>query len=96
MIGLLKVVAIILGSILEKQIGESLLESPLSTTFDVVLGLVTFGADDFLDFLNAYFIELGLLMFERPYLEPIVNIVFEYLEGALPKVKLQIVRWFSN
>ena len=60
MIGLLKVVAIITENILEKAIGESLLVANLAITFDVVLGLVTFGAADFFDFLKSYFIELGL------------------------------------
>ena len=60
MLGLLKGVTIFVDYILERTINEMLLVSPLSITMVVVLGLVTFGADDFLDFLNAFFIELGI------------------------------------
>jgi len=60
MIGSLKLMAILIDFLLEGAIKEILLVAPLSITMIVILGLVTFGADDFLDFLNAYFIELGI------------------------------------
>ena len=46
--------------------------APLYTVVVVILGLVTFGADDFLDFLNAdflnaFFIELAIMMLERTW-----------------------------
>ena len=50
-IGILKGSGIIFDWALEKAMDESLLVSPLSITQSVMLGLVTFGADDFLDFI---------------------------------------------
>jgi hypothetical protein len=35
-------------------------------------------------------------MFERPYLEPIKEKTFEYLEHSVPRIQRQIYRWFSN
>ena len=46
---------------------ESMLVAPINTCLGVIVGLVTFGADDFLDFLQAFFIEHGILIFERLY-----------------------------
>ena len=71
--------------LLEQATHEALLVAPLSTVGIVVLGLVTFGAEDFLDFLNAFFIELGIMMFERAYLSEMVGIFFAYLSERLPK-----------
>lgn len=51
MIGVLKVLSIIISNILEKKIDEKLLIAPLNISVDVVLFLVSFGANNFLDFL---------------------------------------------
>ena len=64
---------------------DLLLTCPLSIAYIVVVGLVTFGADDFLDFINAYFIEMAIAIFERTYLGSMSDVVFEYLENKLPK-----------
>jgi hypothetical protein len=56
----------------------------------VVSGLITFGADDFLDFLLAFIVELGIMMAERVYvcilaedmgdflLDPMLDFVNDY------------------
>ena len=44
------------------------------------MGLVTFGADDFLDFIDAYFIEYAMMLFERTYLGYLSGEFFEYFE----------------
>lgn len=74
MIGLIKVLGVIFGFILEILLEEALLSSPMEILGGLTQGLVTFGADDFVDFLNAYFIELGIMMFERTYVGDFVNI----------------------
>ena len=95
MIGALKGVALVVDYIVESAIRESLLVAPLSITIIVILGLVSFGADDFLDFLNAYFIELGIMMVERPYVTPIAEIVIDYLEEKVPMLG-DALRGFYN
>jgi hypothetical protein len=50
----------------------------------VIMGLVTFGADDFLDFLIAFFIELGIMQFERTYLGDLVDMGMEYVLETIP------------
>jgi len=95
-IGMLKALAIVVDYLLEQATHEALLVAPLSAVGIVVLGLVTFGADDFLDFLNAFFIELGIMMFERAYLSEVVGIFFAYLSERLPKAFAAIQAWFSS
>jgi hypothetical protein len=62
------VLGLLLEHYLKKSIFELLLVSPLSITFNVIVGLVTFGADHFLDFIQAYFIEFGMMFFERMFM----------------------------
>jgi hypothetical protein len=86
MIGLLKVLGIILGLILEFLVEESLLSSPLEILGGLAQGLVTFGADDFVDFLTAYFIELGIMMFERTYAGEFVDFTVKYIRLKFSKL----------
>jgi hypothetical protein len=62
----------------------------------VILGLVTFGADDFLDFLNAFFIELGIMMFERCYFGEVVGKFEEWVKDTKPKIIETIRVLFSS
>ena len=57
-----------------------MLLGPLQITYGVIVGLVTFGADDFLDFIDAYFIEYAMMLFERTYLGYLSGEFFEYFE----------------
>jgi hypothetical protein len=75
---------------------EVMLAAPLSMCVIVILGLVTFGADDFLDFLNAFFIELGIMMFERCYLGEVVGMFLEYLQDNIPLIVDMIKGWFAT
>ena len=95
-IAALKGLAIIVDFVLEHATHEALLVAPLSAVGIVVLGLVTFGAADFLDFLNAFFIELGIMMFERAYLGEVVGLFFEYVAEQLPKAYAAVQAWFST
>lgn len=92
----LKVLGIGVDYCLEATMDEVMLAAPLSMCVIVILGLVTFGADDFLDFLNAFFIELGIMMFERTYLGEVVGMVLDYLGENLPLMRATILGWFAT
>jgi len=95
-IACLKALALVVDHLLEQATREALLVAPLSAVVIVVLGLVTFGAEDFLDFLDAFFIELGIMMFERAYLSEVVGLFFEYVSERLPKAFAAVQAWFSS
>ncbi len=96
MIGVMKIVQQVIEYVIEYFLQEKLLVSPLSVSIGVVQSLITFGADDFLDFLNGFFIEIGIMMFERPYLSAIVDNLTTYLELKVPLVYRSILKWFRN
>ena len=73
----LKVMQIIVEEILNGMMDEALLVAPINTCIGVIVGLVTFGADDFLDFLNAFFIEHLILVFERLYQAMFLDVLME-------------------
>lgn len=87
--------AIIVDEMIGGMMDEDLLSSPLSMVLNVILGLVTFGADDFLDFLNAFFIELGIMIFERTYLGPVVGAMTDWANETIPKAKETLQIWFT-
>ena len=62
-----------------------LLLAPFSICMGVVISTITLGAEDFLDFLNAYFIEIGIQMFERTYLVLIAVMIIEFLEKMVKR-----------
>ena len=74
----LKFVAVWAEWTLEAQVKEYLLMCPLVSAMDLIQGLVTFGADDFADFIQAFFIEFALLITERIYIGPGTGIVVDY------------------
>mmetsp|Transcript_30594 Transcript_30594/g.46941 ORF Transcript_30594/g.46941 Transcript_30594/m.46941 type:complete len:105 (-) Transcript_30594:2150-2464(-) len=88
--------ALIVDNKLEEAMDEAFLAGPLSMCVIVILGLVTFGADDFMDFLNAFFIELGIMMFERTYLSAIVDTIMEQWQQSIPKAFNAISAIFAN
>ena len=85
-IGCLKVMGIMIDYSLDAAMDEAFLASPISMNVIVILGLVTFGADDFLDFLSAFFIELGIMMFERTYLSGIIGFLEDNVMEAAPRI----------
>lgn len=60
------------------------------------MSLVTFGADDFLDFIDAYFIEFAMMLFERTYLGNLSQIFFEYIETTIPLFVKHFVKWINH
>ena len=57
---------------------------------------MTFGADDFLDFIEAYFIEFGMMIFERCYVGRLEEVFFEIVEVKLPKLLNEFTMWLNN
>lgn len=92
----MKLLGILVDWALEKTMDELLLVSPLSITYITILALVTFGADDFLDFIDAYFIEMGMMIFERTYLNEPADMFFEYVEETLPEFFGNLYAWLTN
>ena len=91
----MKLFGILIDWTLEKAMDQALLLGPLSITYGVIVGLVTFGADDFLDFIDAYFIEYAMMLFERTYLGNLAGTFFEYVEEEIPKKIAYLMQWFN-
>jgi hypothetical protein len=95
MMGVFKVIEIIVETMLDGAVPEALMLSPLQVSFAVVLGLTGFGAANFLDFLQGYFIDVGITMFERPYLDSCIEVVQGSLEDSLPKIRRAFAKWID-
>ena len=92
----MKLFGLVIENFLMKAMDEELLILPLNITIITVAGLVTFGADDFLDFIEAYFMQWGIMIFERVYLGRLEERFFEIVEVKLPKVLNEFSNWINN
>jgi hypothetical protein len=72
---MMKVIAVFLDLWLEKMVEEALVFAPLQIFYGLICGLVTFGSDDFLAFVDGYFVEFGIMIYERTYNEDVVGFV---------------------
>lgn len=95
MMGIFKVIEIIVETMLDGAVPEALMLSPLQVSFAVVLGLTGFGAANFLDFLQGYFIDVGITMIERPYLDSVIEVVSGSIEDTVPKIRRAFVKWID-
>jgi hypothetical protein len=59
--------------VLSRSVREALLAGPLSVSLETVLFVSTMGADSFIDFIDGYFTELVLGIFERLVLGSIIG-----------------------
>ncbi|CAM9243358.1 unnamed protein product, partial [Choristocarpus tenellus] len=59
-----------IGDIVSFQLKEVLLEAPVGTALGLVMGVTGLGANDFVDFLLSNFVDLGLIMLFRVYIDP--------------------------
>ena len=62
--------------ILEEQLKEALLLAPLAATLGLTTGLITFGAEDFQDFLLGYTLDFGIVLIQRVYLDAALDAIF--------------------
>jgi hypothetical protein len=67
---LLKILAMALEAIVDGFLKEHLLICPIMTSYSLIAGVVTFGADDFADFLLSYLVEFCFILVERVYIDP--------------------------
>ena len=81
---IMKLFGLVVDWAYEKAFKENMLISSMSIVYGITVGLVTFGADHFLDFIEAYFIEFGMMLFERNYLGDLSNVAFEWVETTIP------------
>ena len=78
----LKVMQIFVEEVLNGLLDEAMLVAPINTCLGVVVGLVTFGSDDVLEFFVAFFVEHGILIFERLYEGMIIDVITEQAEAV--------------
>ena len=62
---------------------EALLCTPLSGTFWAVTGMMTLGADDFMDFLLGFLVDFFIMLLERAYIDPYMGFI---IDAAVEKV----------
>jgi hypothetical protein len=58
------------GNMIDGQLKETLLGNPVNTALGTAQGLGTLAADDFMDFLLGYFVDFGMMMMMRIYIDP--------------------------
>lgn len=56
---------------------QVLLEAPVGTGLGIVMGITGMGANDFMDFLLSYFVDLGLIMLFRVNIDPALGDILE-------------------
>lgn len=56
---------------------QVLLEAPVGTGLGTVMGITGMGANDFMDFLLSYFVDLGLIMLFRVNIDPALGDILE-------------------
>ncbi|KAL4465501.1 hypothetical protein ABPG72_009439 [Tetrahymena utriculariae] len=70
----------ILGS---KFFSKKILSAPIAYGLDCILDIATLGANDFIDFLLSFFIEQGIQMIERTYINVIMKEVEDFIDIAI-------------
>jgi hypothetical protein len=83
---------IVLDLVIEGQLGEALLASPLVATFSLCTDIVTLGSDDFMDFVLCFIVEFGMLLFERTFWDPGFGMIFE----AFTEAAANLVAWLRT
>jgi hypothetical protein len=88
----LKILAVFIEMAIDKTLKEHLLICPLVSALALVQGLVTLGSDDFKDFLLSYFVEFGMMMVERVYVDPGTKAITDAVKITLA----YFLRWARN
>lgn len=60
---------------------QVLLEAPVGTGLGTVIGITGMGANDFMDFLLSYFVDLGLIMLFRVNIDPALGDILDAIGG---------------
>lgn len=89
-----KIIGVIVENIAEVLLNDKLMLSPLSSTIGAMENLCTFGAENFLDFIVSFVVGLGMLMLERPYVMPAVDLLVGWIIESIEKVKNFLTKYF--
>lgn len=65
------------GAYCTRTVLQVLLEAPVGTGLGTVMGITGMGANDFMDFLLSYFVDLGLIMLFRVNIDPALGDILE-------------------
>lgn len=87
-----KILGIIYENIIEESIGDKLLKSHIPLIWSINQNLFTFGADNLIDFLTTYFVELASMMLERTYIE----IVVDWLIEKIPEKYIELKEYINK
>jgi len=93
---LMKVFDQFLEVYLETMLEEKLIFNPLMCFYGLICGLVTFGSDDFLAFINSYFVEFGIMIYERCYNNDVVDFVKDYIEQDIPNTFAGFINFIKS
>ena len=69
----------LLDMITEVLLKDALLTTPLMVCFGTVTGMVTLGADDFLDFMLGFLVDFLIMLSERTYLDPWLGYFMDFV-----------------
>ena len=81
-----KIIGIIAENWFESVFREQLLISGFGIIFNVIQNMITFGAEDLIDFLNSSFIEQGGTLVEKIYVEAFTNYLRDHWEDYKNKI----------
>jgi hypothetical protein len=81
-----KIIGIIAENWFESIFREQLLISGFGIIFNVIQNMITFGAEDLIDFLNSSFIEQGGTLVEKIYVEAFTNYLRDHWEDYKNKI----------
>jgi hypothetical protein len=79
----LRVLGVYLETFIEIQLQELLLGVPLVTTISLIQGLVSLGSDDFFQFLIAYCLDVAMLVWERVYLDYMIDVSTVWIKNFI-------------
>lgn len=60
---------------------QVLLEAPIGTGLETVMAITGMGANDFMDFLLSYFVDLGLIILFRVNIDPALGDIVEAIRN---------------
>lgn len=95
MSGVFLVMQTIVETMIDNSIQEALLLCPLQVSFNVVIGLTGLGAANFFIFVQGYFVGVGITMFQRTYMDDIMEVVNDSLDESVPKIKRAVIKWIT-
>ena len=90
-----KVIGILVENYYETILDEQLLISGFACMWNVVQNLITFGAEDLIDFLSSNFIEQGGALIEKTYVEELTNYGRDMFTLWKEKIKKFLRRLFK-